>query len=436
MATPVELPQLGNTVEECLIAKWRARPGDVVAAGEVVADIETDKTTFELTAPASGTVLATFFDEGALVPVFTTILVIGTPGEPVEDYTPAGAAAATVSRPVGAPRVAGAATPESPQPPRTSASYSPRASRFAAAHRFRPQSIAGSGPGGRVLERDVRRAYELAMEQGTLSRASSDGPAAVGRTAAPIEQPVTGLRATIALRMRESVAATAQYTLHASADASGLLAVRSRFKERASGRGADVTIGDLVMFCTIRALGEVPDLNVEYLDGRIVRHEHVHLAFAADTPRGLLAPVVRMADRLTIEELAARIRELSAQAVRGTIAADDLAGGTFTVSNLGVLGIESFTPLLNPPQVAILGVGAIQPRVVRKPGKGDRLRMRETSARRAMALAESIDVVDAIGLSLTCDHQVIDGAPAARFLQVVRKKLESVERSTGDPSNW
>ncbi len=205
--------------------------------------------------------------------------------------------------------------------------------------------------------------------------------------------------------MRESLASTAQYTLNASAAAAGLLRLRARLK--ASAALSHITINDLVTFCTARALLEAPDVNAELIDGRIVKHADVHIGFAVDTTRGLLAPVVRNADRLPIAELAMRMKALATQAVEGTIAPDDLSGGTFTISNLGGLGIESFTPLINVPQVAILGVGAIQLKPVRVDGK--------------------VEFIDSIGLSLTCDHQVIDGAPGARFLQVLKEKIESVE---------
>ena len=205
--------------------------------------------------------------------------------------------------------------------------------------------------------------------------------------------------------MRESLTSTAQYTLTTSANAGGLLLVRAKVK--ASKGVADININDLVTFCTIRALLEVPDLNAEFIDGKIYRHAEVHIGFACDTPRGLMVPVVRDAHKLTAGELSLKVKELTGQAVKGAISVDDLSGATFTVSNLGGLGIESFTPLLNPPQVAILGVNAIQLKPVRRDGR--------------------IEFIDAIGLSLTLDHQVIDGAPGARFLKVVREKIENVE---------
>ena len=418
------MPQLGNTVEECILTRWVRKAGDHVAAGDVVAEIETDKTTFEVTAPVDGTILATLAEEGALVPVFTNIFVIGQPGEQVEQYRPA--AAASEPRAAQSPTVAPGETP--PQPAiavaepaavtgSAAAAYSPRASRLAAALGFQSRLVSGSGPGGRILERDVRHEHETAG-QAPARRVPKPQPAPPGGSA---------LRATIARRMRESLASTAQYTLHTTANATGLIALRARAKDSASAAVSDVTINELVTFCTIQALLGMPELNAEFVDSRIVSHADVHLAFAVDTPRGLLAPVVRDAHTLSIGELTRRMKSLTQRARAGTLAADDLHGGTFTISNLGGLGVECFTPVINPPQVAILGVDAVVLRPVRRPGPREPLRLRETSARRAAAFADGIDFVDTIGLSLTCDHQVIDGAPGARFLQLLRTKIEQVE---------
>jgi pyruvate dehydrogenase E2 component (dihydrolipoyllysine-residue acetyltransferase) len=399
MATPVELPKLGNTVEECLLTRWVKRKGDTVSEGEVVAEIETDKTNFEITAPVAGTVLETFFEEGALVPVFANLFVIGRAGESVAAFRPQGAGAPAVQAEETAVAGSGLRTPDSgpearrPQPEahQSVSPWSPRARRFAAERGLEAASIVGSGPGGRVLEDDVRRV--LIENQ---SRPSSLAPSAKG---------ASGFRDTIARRMRESLASTAQYTMNASADATGLLALRARIKK--SENLPDININDLVTFCTIRALVEVPDLNAEYINGKIVKHSEVHLGFACDTPRGLMVPVIRNADQLPAGELAICIKDLTIGAVQGTISPNQLSGATFTISNLGGLGIESFTPLINPPQVAILGVGAIELKPIRRNG--------------------TVEFLDAIGLSLTCDHQVIDGAPGARFLQVLKEKIASVE---------
>jgi pyruvate dehydrogenase E2 component (dihydrolipoamide acetyltransferase) len=370
--TPVEVPKVGNTVEECMVGEWRKHKGDQVTAGEVIAEIETDKTTFEITAPVSGTILEVFFAQGEYVPVFTHLCVIGEPGETVSRPGPAEPAPPTAPVPSQAPA-------DAPPP---SAVLSPRARRFAHEHNLTPP-LAGSGPGGRVLEADLRTAY----------------------AAAPPPERVSLIRDTIARRMRESLSTTAQYTMHSSAGAAGLVSLRARYKT--SPGSAGITIGDIVLFCVVKALVESPALNAEFIDGRICRHAEVNLGFACDTDRGLFVPVVKRCQDLTIAELSARVRQLAEQAIQGTISADDLKGATFTVSNLGSLGIEYFTPILNPPQVGILGVGAIKLKPVRIEG--------------GMAW------IDSIGLSLTCDHQAVDGAPGARFLKVLGRQIEQVE---------
>jgi pyruvate dehydrogenase E2 component (dihydrolipoamide acetyltransferase) len=381
MATPVEVPKLGNSVEECIVGRWLKHAGDTVAAGDAVVEIETDKTTFEVTAPVAGKLLATFFEEGAVVPVFTNFFVVGDAGESAEAFRPnaAGAIAESVAVVTETVVVAAAAAPVMAPGVR----MSPRARRFAEVHDFHPSMVAGSGPGGRILEEDLRKLYQ----------------------AKPKSAPKSRVRETIARRMRESLASTAQYTMNSSADAAGLLILRARIK--ASLGAADINVNHLVAYCTILALRDVPSMNAEFVEGKIHEHTEVHLGFACDTPKGLLVPVVRNAHTLSLKDLAARMKDLTARATAGAIAADDLSGATFTISNLGNLGIESFTPLINPPQVAILGVNTIQLKPVRKDGR--------------------VEFIDAIGFSLTCDHQAIDGAPGARFLQVLKTKIESVD---------
>ena len=426
MATPIEMPKLGNTVEDCLLARWNKRAGDTVAEGELVAEIETDKATFELTSPVGGTLLATFFQPGDLVPVFTNICVVGAPGESVAAYEPKEAAAPTTAPSLSH---AEAATVTEPRPSGSvpapvggaGAFYSPRAKRFAAEHNFHPEQIAGSGPNGRVLEEDVRRLYFESPRPTPLARQMlqsgfelSDAGSGVVRASdlgAPAEK-MSPIRERVARRLRESLAVTAQFTMNASADASGLLALRARIKARGEASGVpDININELVMFCAVKALALMPEVNVGFVEGRIYRHTGVNIGFACDTPRGLLVPVVKQADAMPLAELASRIKSLTRQAAEGSISPDDLAGGTFTVSNLGVYGVESFSPILNPPQVAILGVNAIGLKAVRRNG--------------------AVEFVDYIGLSLTCDHQVIDGAPGARFLKICREQIENVEAIAG-----
>ena len=413
MATPIEMPKLGNEVEECLLSRWHKQAGDTVAAGDVIADIETDKANFELTTPVGGTLLAVFFSDGDLVPVYTHVCVVGTPGESIDQFGPQAAPRPPEPRDQLAAASLEPGVPEGASAPAASApAMSPRARRFAEDHHFFPSAVAGSGPGGRILEEDLKRLYDQSPRPSPLAERTNDdgderrsqGSAAGGLVVSgDVTTPAVSLsrlRGTIARRMRDSLASTAQYTLNTSAVASGLLSLRARVKSTGSAEDASaVNINAMVLFCAIRALEAVPEVNVEFLDGKIYQHSSIHIGFACDTPRGLVVPVIRDSQHLTLPQLAAQIKTLTARAIGGSLGPDDLAGGTFTVSNLGTYGIESFSPILNPPQVAILGVNAIQLKPVHR--------------------GDGVAFVDHIGLSLTCDHQVIDGAPAARFMKTV-----------------
>jgi pyruvate dehydrogenase E2 component (dihydrolipoamide acetyltransferase) len=383
MATTIEVPQLGNTVEECLVTRWFKRKGDSVTAGEVVAEIETDKTTFEITSPVDGQVLEIYVDEGTSAPVFSPLLAIGDDGETI-----AGAASAsnTTTAPAAPFAPAHRTAPVAPVAPVAPLAVSPRARRVAAERGVDLNDLVGSGPGGRLIARDV-----LAV-LGAVTDIPFHGT------------PLSPTRQTIARRTRESLATTAQYTLQATADARRLISARAALK---AAQGARITLVDLVNFCLVRALRDAPTINAELVGGRLVPHSAVQLGFACDTAKGLVVPVVRDAHTLTLFELASRSRTLVGQALSGTIAPSALSGATFTVSHLGSLGIEWFTPVVNPPQVAILGVGAIH-----------------LEPRRA---GDGIEFIDVIPLSLTCDHQVIDGAPGARFLQALCASLADVE---------
>ncbi|MEK7407975.1 MAG: dihydrolipoamide acetyltransferase family protein, partial [Acidobacteriota bacterium] len=337
MATPVEMPKTGVTVEECLLVKWNKRKGEAVAAGELVAEIESDKAAFEVVSPVEGILLETFFNEGDFVPVYANICVVGAEGESVEEFRP-GASVEKAVAPVPVP----ATLPSRARQQAAETLLSPRARRFAAEHGIDLTGVVGSGPGGRVLEADLQRAL--------AARAA----------------PVSGVRERIARRMRESLASSAQYTLNSSAGAAGLLSLRARIKAAREQRDIpDINISEMVIFCAVKALERMPELNAELIEGKLYQRAGVNIAFACDTPRGLMAPVIKDSRKLSLAELALKVKVLTAQATEGHISPDDLAGATFTVSNLGNLGIESFTPILNPPQVALLGVNSIEVRPVR-----------------------------------------------------------------------
>ena len=272
-----------------------------------------------------------------------------------------------------------------------------------------PAALFGSGPRGRILERDVQRAVAektTPTPPTTPSPAPPSDPGMVARD--PEEIPVRGIRKVVARRMHESLASTAQLTLSRTAEVTSLLAFRVKMKAKAKTLGIPAfTVNDLVSYFALRTLRQHPDLNAHFLGDRIVRYSGVNLGVAVDTDRGLLVPVVRSADEMSLPELSREIRLKAEQCRDGSIRPGDMAGGTITLTNLGALGIESFTPVLNPPEVAILGLGGIHLQPARKNGK--------------------IEHVDVIHLNLTINHQAVDGAPGARYLKDLGDALAEPE---------
>lgn len=414
MPTDVILPSQGQSVETCHIIEWKAKQGEAVEQGDVLCIMETDKATFEVEAPASGILLKIYYDEGEDAPVMTRIALIGEAGdevpegEEVYEKAPEESVAETVS--TEAPKSHGDGVSVQGRPKKTR--ISPRARRMADLHGIVLEGVTGSGPHGRVIVKDVEKL--LAERQAAPYPAPEISPEpVVERPPVSLQPefediPVRGVRKVIAERMLASVQSTAQYTLHSTAPASALLAYRKRLKESPEALGLrSVSINDLVLYAAVKALEAFPDLNSHFLGTTIRRFKEVNLGFAVDTPRGLMVPVIRNASRLSLRALAEEARRLQTACLEEKITPDELNGGTFTVSNLGNLGIGPFTPVLNPPQVAILGVGTITVNPVRD--------------------GEEVKYVDTISLSLTANHQVIDGAPGARFLQHVSEMIEQID---------
>ena len=422
MSNAVLLPKAGNSVESCLLVAWKKAVGDPVALGDALCEIETDKATMEVESTATGILLAQLFAVGADVPVMTPIALIGEAGESAEF---------------------GVRSAESP------AAISPRARNLATQIGLDPARLTGSGPGGRIIERDVLAAQVnvssvispavpevkltpvakamvtqggyLPPEQGTgpggrvmardlAPRAAEPTPAQAAPPAEATRTPLAGIRKTIAERMRHSLQSTAQLTMQATADARALQAYRKRLKASPAELGLQgITLNDLVLFAVARTLLRFPPFNAQLSEGVISQFADVHLGFACDTPRGLLVPVICNAQRLSLKQLAEEGKRLAAACQAGTIKPDELTGGSFTVTNLGGLGIESFTPILNAPQVAILGVGNIQ----LKPMQDED--------------SDAVSFIPHIGLSLTVDHQAVDGGPAARFLQALTQSIAQID---------
>lgn len=442
MAVPVPMPKLGNTVESSILVRWLKRVGDTVTMGEPLCEVETDKATIEVESPAAGTLLALLYKEGDDIPVMVPMAVLGAPGEDISQFVPTAAAPAASTAPAPMPA---AFVPQSVGSNGQSAvagvrGISPRARTLAKRNGVDIDGVHGTGPGGRIIERDIQAALTAGARLTPLARAMVEtgdfvtperGTGTGGRItkkdliptapetpatlsiAAPAANeveiiPVKGVRKVIAARMLESLQTTAQLTLNTSADARALQAYRARLKASAPELGLQgVTINDLVLFVVSRTLVQFPELNSLYLDNAIHRYRAVHLGMAVDTERGLMVPVIRQAHTLTLKALAEQAHRLADACVRGQAAPDDLTGGTFTVTNLGNLGIESFTPVLNPPQVGILGVGGIALKPVEVNGE--------------------VAFIPHLNLSLTINHQVVDGAPGARFLQVLSRHVGQIE---------
>ena len=443
MATPVIMPRQGQSVESCILTEWKVAPGDQVEEGSVLAVIETDKASFDLESPVAGTVLDLFWEADDDVPVLANVTVIGDEGEDASGFRPETEAASSGSSVDSAPSPATAATSETSVPAPSVgtvassvsaaegsvAGVSPRARQLAMRSGIDPDSLLGTGPGGRVIERDVQGALEgtprLSASASALAREGGLEPPAHGgglsgmalasdmREPGSIDGaevvPVKGIRKVIADRMMQSLGNTAQLTLHAAFDVTAAQAFRKARKESGEPK---VSLNDVISHALIHTLLRHPDLNAHFLGDRIARFEKVSLGTAVDTDRGLMVPVLSKACCLSIDDLSSGIRGLAEECREGTIQPDQLTGGTFTLTNLGMLGVEHFTPVLNIPEVAILGVGGISIRPVRG----------ETG---------EVNFVDSIALSLTMDHQAIDGAPAARFLKDL---VETLENYSGDPA--
>lgn len=458
MAETMVVPQLGNSVESVVLLDWKVEVGAKISEGDVVCEVETDKATMDVEATVAGTLLKRLAAEGDELAVRAPLLIVGDPDESAPDD--AGAATAAVEKPQHAAEAGGAArnvaapnaasTPPGPVTPAPShaaplapasgtAAVSPRARMSAGERGIDAGRLSGTGPGGRVIERDVLSAAvpataaaraagvsgdavpsgpggRVTLADSIASREGADGSPARATTApagtAAVESyqsiRVAGVRKVIAERMLASLQQTAQLTLHSAADARALQSLRGRIKSGGAPLGLEsININDMVMYAVARTVGEFPDVNAHFLDTEIRRFAAVDLGFATDTPRGLLVPTVQRADTLSLAGLSARIKELARTAIDGKAGAAELAPATFTVTNLGAFGVERFTPVLNPPQVAILGVGSIELKAVASDG--------------------AIEHVPHIGLSLTIDHRAVDGAPAARFLKTLAERIAAFD---------
>lgn len=443
------MPKQGQSVESCIVSEFRKKPGDTVKVGDVLFGYETDKATFEEEAKVEGTVLAVFFNDGDEIPVLTNVMVIGNPGESFEEFAPKAAAKAPVAEPAGEAKkaVSEPAVPEA-TPAETvfaggtpGAPASPRARRLAAEKSVNLDLIAGTGPDGRIIARDVEAAAAVQGRLSGLAKAMMEGGGFVSpgsgsglagtvrgsdlkawEASGPASLPGEGvdyhvvklsnMRKLIAKSMYASLQNSAQLTHMLAADASRLQELRAGAKKAlAEGRiDANVTINDLVCFAVIKALQKFPNVNSHCLGDSMRLFDTVNLGMAVDTERGLMVPSVAHAEKLDIVSLSKALKKVADECKKGSVNPDVLSSeaASFTVSNLGGFGVEWFTPIINLPQSAILGVGTMVPRP-------------------KLSADGKYEFHPYMGLSLTYDHRAIDGGEATRFLKQVATEIETLE---------
>ncbi len=430
MATAVIMPRQGQSVESCIITEWAKKKGDTVAVGDVLFSYETDKSSFDEKSEVAGTLLEVLANEGDDVPCLEVVCIIGDAGEdisaliPKKEEAPAAAPApAAEAAPAEAAPAPAAAPAPTAAPVATAAAtddilrISPRAKNLALKAGADLSKAVATGPMGRIVERDVNALLDagktttieaverfLAGERVVVEEAVEAAPAAAPAktTGGYTDNKITNIRKVIAKSMHASLSNMAQLTLNASFDATEVMAFRKNLKASGEALGmGNITINDIVLYAVAKTLKDHKDLNAHWLDDVYRVFDDVNLGIAVDTERGLMVPTLMAAQTLSLSELSANAKSLIKETQGGSISPDKLSGGTFTVTNLGSLGVESFTPVINPPQVAILGVCAITQRV-----KADG------------------SVYPAMGLSLTFDHRALDGAPAARFLKDLCANLE------------
>lgn len=400
MAIKIIMPKQGQSVETCIITKWYKKRGDRISIGDILFSYETDKAAFDLESPVEGVLLDIFFEEGAEVPVLVDVAVVGSDGETIEQPMSSKTVASTASTVFMASQ---ATTPPDALKDTDADSkirISPRAKQLAKSKGLNINNIKGSGPNGRIITSDIENQVsdDLFLQDN------------IQKTAEYTEIPLSNVRKLIANAMHSSLQNSAQLTHHMSADVRSLLEARQKIKRNlASDKSQqDITLNDMVCWCVIRALLKFPEANSHFLDDHIGTFKKVHLGLAIDTTRGLMVPSVRNSDEMDLTRLSKELKSIAELCKKGSINPELIqsTSATFTVSNLGSYGVEMFTPVINLPQVAILGVCTI---INRPADIGN----------------NTFGFIPYMGLSLTYDHRAIDGGPATLFLKEIKDQIEA-----------
>lgn len=391
----VQMPRLSDTMQEGTISRWLKAEGDQVVKGDILAEIETDKATMDLEAYDEGPLTALLVAEGTTVPIGQAIAIIGEPAS-----TAAPSTSAAPDRAASGP-LAPAATTVPRGGDRVRAT--PLVRRLAREHSIDLTTVDGTGPGGRIVRTDIAPAIAA---QRSVAPSVMAAPPPIAAPGVPSEDavPLTPIRRIAARRLTES-AAVPQFYLTSTIDSEPLTHFRAQVNEAMTGGGEKTSVTDLLVRACAVALQAHPYMNASWAGDKIIRHRQINIGIAVATDAGLIVPVVKDADTKTIRQIGAETRALAERAKAGTLSPSELSGGTFTVSNLGMFGIDHFTAIINPPEAAILAVGASRDTPVIRNG----------------------DVVagSTITMTLSVDHRVVDGAPAAVFLRELTRILQT-----------
>ena len=408
MTIEVRVPTLGESVTEATVATWFKKPGDAVAADEMLCELETDKVTVEVPAPAAGTLGEIIAPEGSTVGVAALLATISE-GAAAAPAPAAAAAKAPEPKAEAAAAVASpGAGPEQPTP-RTDVANAPSAVKLMADKGIDPASVSGTGRDGRVMKEDVLAAIAAPKPAPAPAPAAPRAPTAAADAAREERVKMTRLRATIARRLKEAQNTAAMLTTYNEADMSGIMGLRNEYKDLFEKKHK-VKLGFMSFFARacVHALKEVPEVNAEIDGDEVVYKNYVHMGIAVGTPTGLVVPVVRDCDQKGFAQIEKEIAELGVKARDGKLSMADMQGGSFTISNGGVYGSLMSSPILNPPQSGILGMHKIQDRPV--------------------VVGGQIVIRPMMYLALSYDHRIVDGKGAVTFLVRVKEALEDPRR--------
>jgi pyruvate dehydrogenase E2 component (dihydrolipoamide acetyltransferase) len=421
MPIRVEMPRLSDTMEEGTLLKWRVKVGDKVSPGDVLADVETDKATMELAAYEDGTIAKLVADEGATMPIGKLILVMAKAGETIEDAAGAAGDAATAgaSQSKAATTAAAAkggatavleapATAPTPASVQGRARVSPLAKKLAKDANIEVTALQGTGPDGRIIKRDIEAAVASGASKAAKAPASAKPPAAPASLQSRLVT-ITGMRKTIAKRLVESKQTIPHFQVTMTINADPLMTLRSVINSQLESQGVKLSVNDFVVKATAIALTKHAVVNSSWTDAGIQYHGTVNIGIAVALPEerggGLVVPTLYSTHTTDLRTISAETKRLAKKARETGLTVDEMSNGTFTISNLGMFGVDHFTAIINPPQAAILAVGAGVEKAVARGGK--------------------IVIGQEMSMTLSADHRVVDGATAAQFLVTIKELLEN-----------